>query len=147
MIQYYSSWIESPHFFRDTRVLDADAASKVSYKMSPNFKLVKFTKMNWLSKCKSKCWKTWIDRMIKEFYLKLESYRVCPKVGIKLCVDVDGWWLSCGILNDQEQLGDNLYHVTSLEDKITFPLYCLRWQAPGDVTLTPQLSGGRGLQK
>ena len=51
---------------------------------------------------------------------------MCSKVCIKLCADVDCWRLAGGVLHHQEQLGDDLDDMTSLEDKVSLPLNSLR---------------------
>ena len=79
-------------------------------------------------------------------YLELESDRMCSKVCIKLCADVDCWRLAGGVLHHQEQLGDDLDDMTSLEDEVSLPLNSLRWQAARNVGLTPQLPWWRRLK-
>ena len=51
---------------------------------------------------------------------------MCSKVGIKLRINVDGGRLPRGVLDHEEQLGDDLDDVTSLEHKVSLPLDCLR---------------------
>ena len=80
-------------------------------------------------------------------YLELEGDRVSPKVGIKLGVDVDSRRLAGGVLDDQEQLGDYLNDVTSLEHKIPLPLDCFWWETARDIGLRSQFSCRGTLQK
>ena len=51
---------------------------------------------------------------------------MCSKVGIKLGIYVHGRRLPRGVLDHQEQLGDDLDDVTGLEDKVSLPLHRLR---------------------
>ena len=48
------------------------------------------------------------------------------KVGIKLRINVDGGRLPRGVLDHEEQLGDDLDDMTSLEDEVSLPLNSLR---------------------
>ena len=71
-------------------------------------------------------------------YLKLKGNGMSSKIGVKLGVDVDSWRFTRGILNDEEQLGHDLYNVPGLEDKVSLPLDCFRRQTARNIPLTPQ---------
>ena len=47
------------------------------------------------------------------------------KVGIKLRINVHRGRLPRGVLDHEEQLGDDLNDVTRLEDKVSLPLHSL----------------------
>ena len=85
--------------------------------------------------------------MIKNrFYLELKSNRVGPKICIELSVNIDGRRLPGGVLDHQEELGDNLDDVAGLEDEVALPHDSLGGQAPGNVRLTLQLPRWRRLK-
>ena len=50
-----------------------------------------------------------------------EGHRVAAEVGLELCGDVDVGRLPGGVLDDEEQLGDDLDDVAGLEDKVALP--------------------------
>ena len=79
-------------------------------------------------------------------HLELKSDRVSSEVGIELSVDVDRGRLPGGVLDHEEELGDDLDDVPRLEHEVALPLDGLGAQAPGDVGLTLQLPRWRRLK-
>lgn len=69
------------------------------------------------------------------------------KVCIELGVNVDCGRFPGGVLDHEEELGDDLDDVTGLEDKVALPHNGLGGQAPGDIGLTLQLPRWRRLNK
>ena len=62
---------------------------------------------------------------------------MCSKVGIKLGIYVHGRRLPCGVLDHQEQLGDDLDDVSRLENEVPLAaLHALGRQASRYVGLT-----------
>lgn len=65
---------------------------------------------------------------------------VGAEVGLDLGADVDVGRLARGVLDDEEELGDDLDDVAGLEDEVALPLDRLAREAAGDVGLTPHLA-------
>ena len=80
-------------------------------------------------------------------HLELEGDAMCAKIGIELGVDVHARGFPGGILHNEEELGHDLNHVSSLEDEVALALHCFGGKAPWDVGLRSQLAGWRALQQ